>query len=316
MKFHSEQRTGMLLVIAAALSFSTLTPLIKQIYAIDSALNPLNVITWRFIFAVPLIWALALMNRAPIEARAALPRWRLFGVGMMFAPNPLLAFYALAIIPVSTYSLVFYSYPAIIVLVSTMFLGERMSRWGWIALVLTLIGLALTVPNVINGLAGGNLIGVLLTVGNIVTYSFYFIVYGRTLRGQSAMLEASAWTMTGTLIVLLLLVAIRGFIIPSNLESWLILAAMGSIGTVIPLTTLFAGVRKIGTARAAIFSTVEPVSTLLLAFVLLGERLQPLQLLGGIFIFISVILLQTMGTSDYKEETPEPIRCDLEKERI
>jgi drug/metabolite transporter (DMT)-like permease len=316
MNFHSEQRTGMLLVVVSALSFSTLTPLIKYIYAIDPTLNPMNVIAWRFIFAVPVIWILALMNRAPTEARASLPRWRLFGVGMMFAPNPFLAFYALAVIPVSTYSLIFYSYPAIIVLVSTIFLGERMSRWGWAALVLTLVGLAFTVPDVINGLAAGNTLGVLLTIGNIATYCLYFIVYGRTLRGQSAMLEASAWSMTGTLVVLLGLALVQGFVIPSNLTSWLILAAMGLIGTVIPLTTLFAGVRKIGAARAAIFSTVEPVSTLLLALVLLKESLEPLQWIGGGLVLASVILLQTSSMSVSKEKTPESLPYDLEKEHI
>jgi len=228
----SEQRTGMLLVIVSALSFSTLTPLIKQIYVVDPNLNPLNVITWRFIFAVPIIWAFAAMFRAPQPARASLPRWRLFVVGMLFVPNPLLAFNALAIIPASTYALVFYSYPAIIVLVSTLFLGERLSKWGWIALGLTMLGLGLTVPDVISGLAGGNLLGVLLTIGNIATYVAYFIIYGRTLRGQSAMLEASALNMTGTLVVLLIIVAVQGIIIPSNLSSWLILAAMGVVGTV------------------------------------------------------------------------------------
>jgi drug/metabolite transporter (DMT)-like permease len=315
MKFQSEQRIGVFLVILAALCFSTLSPLIKYQYAIDPALDPMNVITWRFIFAVPMIWALAWLNRAPEAERARLPRRKLLGVGMLFAPNPLLAFYALAIIPVSTYSLVFYSYPAIIVFVSTLFLGERLSRNGWAALGLTLLGLALTVPDVVGGLAGGNLLGILMTLGNIAAYCLYFLVYSRVQRGQTAMFEASAWTMTGTLLVLGAIALTQGFMFPSNLNSWLSLTAMGATGTVIPLTALFAGVKKIGTARAAIFGTIEPVGTLILAFLLLGERLEPLQWFGGSLVLIGVVLLQTTGSAKSKPNAEKSVEYELEQER-
>lgn len=290
------QQTGALLVIASGLSFSALPILIKQVYLIDSGLNPLNVILYRFIFAVPLIWTLALANPVPAAARARLPRLRLLAVGMIFAPNAWIAFSALELIPASTYSLVFYSYPAIIVFFSVLFLGEGLPRRGWLALLVTLSGVTLTVPNIERGLSGSDPLGILLTFGNIASYSFYFLLYSRLLRGQSALLHASAWNMTGALLALIVMVALQGFILPASPASWLILAAMGAVGTVIPLTTLFAGVKRIGAARAAILSAVEPISTLILALLLLGERLQPLQWLGGALILTGVVLLQHAPT--------------------
>jgi drug/metabolite transporter (DMT)-like permease len=300
----SEQRTGMVLVIIASLSFSTLPIIIKQIYTIDLNIDAANLLMWRFIIAVPLMWVLAFLNRAPEESRRKLPRYSLLGTGTLFVPNALLAFNALGLIPASTYSLVFYSYPAVIVLISVFFLGETLSRRGWLALVLTLIGVILTIPNLQNGLVGSNPLGILYTLLNIGGYSLYFILYTRVLREQNAMLEATAWHMTGALFILSAVVLAQGVVVPSNITSWLFIITLAVVGTILPITTLFAGARKIGAARAAIFSTVEPINTVILAFLLLGETLLPLQAVGGVLVVAGVILLQ-MGTKTAKQKAAQ-----------
>jgi drug/metabolite transporter (DMT)-like permease len=48
----------------------------------------------------------------------------------------------------------------------------------------------------------------------------------------------------------------------------------------------------VGAARAALLSTVEPVITVLLAVVILGDRLSAVQVIGGALVILAVIIVQ------------------------
>jgi drug/metabolite transporter (DMT)-like permease len=67
------------------------------------------------------------------------------------------------------------------------------------------------------------------------------------------------------------------------------------LGTTIPVLTFILGLRLVGPSRAAILSTFEPASTVLLAVIILGELASPLQYLGGALIIVSVLLLEGSG---------------------
>jgi drug/metabolite transporter (DMT)-like permease len=60
---------------------------------------------------------------------------------------------------------------------------------------------------------------------------------------------------------------------------------------VVPVVTFLAGLARIGPTNAAMISTLEPVVTVALAALLLGETLQPVTLVGGGLILVAVLLL-------------------------
>ena len=74
--------------------------------------------------------------------------------------------------------------------------------------------------------------------------------------------------------------------------AWLALAGFGTF-TALAFRWFLAGTRRIGAARASILSTVEPVYTIVLATILLGETLSPVQLIGGALVIAGVILAET-----------------------
>jgi len=59
-----------------------------------------------------------------------------------------------------------------------------------------------------------------------------------------------------------------------------------------------AGIQRLGASRAAILSTSEPVLTALIAFLLLGEVIQPLQIPGGVLIVLSILCLRKGDAHD------------------
>ena len=62
--------------------------------------------------------------------------------------------------------------------------------------------------------------------------------------------------------------------------------------TFIAIQTFYAGAQRIGAAQASLISTVEPIWTICLAALLFGERLTPIQLVGGALIIGGVLLAQ------------------------
>jgi len=76
-------------------------------------------------------------------------------------------------------------------------------------------------------------------------------------------------------------------------QAWLPLLGLGLVATAIAIQTFYAGVKRVGAARASLISTVEPVYTILLAMILFDERLTPVQLVGGLLVLLAVILAET-----------------------
>jgi drug/metabolite transporter (DMT)-like permease len=58
-------------------------------------------------------------------------------------------------------------------------------------------------------------------------------------------------------------------------------------GSAIGLLLLIVGIRRLGATRASLLSLVEPIVTLTLAFVVLGETTRPVQLLGTVMVLLS-----------------------------
>ena len=76
-------------------------------------------------------------------------------------------------------------------------------------------------------------------------------------------------------------------------RAWPAIAAIGYHASFLAIQAFYAGARRIGAAQAALLSTVEPLTIVALAWLVLGERLEPIQLVGAGLIMVSVVVAQT-----------------------
>ncbi len=291
------QRDGVLLIIVSICGYACLPVIIKFL---ERDLDPISIAFWRFLIALLVYWGMVAVRRAPAQP---MPRFRLIALGTLFAGQALTAFYGLERLPAGTYSLIFYSYPAMVAILEAL-LGERLALLGWIALGCTLVGVALTAPNFSAGFSGDNLPGVLLALLDSLLVALYFILSSRLMRDHSDMLRTSAYTVTGGFAVLLMIGLANGINLPQQGGTWTLVLMLALVSTVLPVFALNAGIQKLGSTRAAIIATFEPVLTAVLAMIFVGERMQPIQWLGGAVILSSVILLQLRRpVSDNPEQT-------------
>jgi len=84
---------------------------------------------------------------------------------------------------------------------------------------------------------------------------------------------------------------------------------VGLIAGFLAIQAFYAGASRVGGAQASLISTVEPLWTIVWAYLLFDERLQPVQWVGGAMILAGVILAQTRGRSAATgtSEVPPPL---------
>lgn len=285
------EREGFFWIILAAAGFSVMPTMVKLTY-LHSTFEPMDIAIWRFVLAAPIMWALVLCRRRSAQNadRDELPIGGLLLIGGVISAAVLAAFFALDRLPASTYIVLLYSYPAMVALLSRL-LGDEIQRRAWLALGMALVGVALTVPNLATT-TGADALGLGLALLNALIIAIYYLLTRRALDGVVDVSRASAVMMLGAFIIMLMLIPFRGLQSPQNPLTVLLLFGIGVFGTVLPVFGVNIAVQRIGAAQSSLVSTVEPIMSMVVSMLILGEMIAAMQWLGAVLIVGSVIALQ------------------------
>lgn len=290
---------GIALALTSAASFGVMPVLTKVVY--DDGAEPVGVLAVRFAIAAAVLQVLARTRR---EAR---PRGRTFGVllllgGVGYVGQALCYFFALERISAGLTSLLLYFYPALVVVLGALVLRTRPRPVALACVGVATAGTALTV----GPLQGGQTTGVLLGLSAALVYAVYILVSSRV-TGVGP-LSTAAWVLTASAVVMGALALATGPRLPSAPTAWLALVGVALIGTVVAVTTFFAALALLGASDTAVISTVEPVVSIAVAGLVLGERLSPLQLAGGAVVLLAVgTLARTRPVPSRPGDEPVPV---------
>jgi drug/metabolite transporter (DMT)-like permease len=285
-----QRHFGLVLIVISAVSFGVMPVFAHFVYAAGTA--PITLLLLRFGSATIVMGALMLVRRDPF------PRGRvLLGLVLMgavgYAGVSLCYFLALTMASAGLVALLLYLYPALVTVVSVVFLRERLGRVKLGALVLALTGTALTI-----GATGrASALGLLLGMAAALLYAIYILVGSRIVH-QTGSVASSAIIMASTTAVFAALAAIQGLSAPQSVAGWAAVGAIAFISTVIAFVTFFAGLKRVGPVTASTLSTWEPLVTVVLAALMLGERMGLVQLVGGVLILLAAVTLVRSETGN------------------
>jgi drug/metabolite transporter (DMT)-like permease len=280
---------GTLAIVGSSLGYGGLAVLSK--IAFERGVDVVPMLAWRFIVASIVLWGVRILldRRLPTRDRIG----AILSLGVLYSGNSLTFMLGLDRIPASLASLVFFTYPVVVVLITRIWFGERLTRRRLTALVAATIGCGLIVGQGISTVDVIGILWILLAVGMIAG----FIVRSHVVLADVPAIGGTAVLLTTTAVIMTLTgLAWGGVAVPTDTTTLLVLAALGLTSTAIPVTLFLLGIQWIGPAKASIFSTMEPLVTVLLAMALLGERLLPLQLVGGLLILGGVVWLRLERT--------------------
>ncbi len=304
------------LILLAAACFGTLGPLSR--FAGDAGVDSLTVVTWRSILGASLVtaflavrFAAGLGRPVPLRSLPVRDRWFIVAAAVANTALNLGAFIAFQRITIALTLLVFYLYPALVAVISTTWFGERLDRIRWGALALSLVGMALVLFQAPE--AGRfDALGIGLAFMAALMQVFY-VLAARHGFAQVPGAQAGAMTMGGAAVLYLLMALALGRL-PTlaqplvSTEALVPVVLAGTIGAGIPTVAYIVGIRRLGPSRAAILATFEPVVGVLLAAMLLAEQPTPVQLVGGLLIIASGVILQLRPRAEVAEHEALPGR--------
>lgn len=291
-------RGGFALIIASAFCYSLLSIFGKYALSLGLPLAPL-LATRFFIASIILwLWVLAVREyrqasfRVPSRRRAALFVWGVAG----YAGQSTLFFLALKRIPAGLTEVLLYTCPAFLALILWGTTGRRPQASRLAAIALAMAGVWLCAGR-IDGATDAA--GAALAVLSGLWYAVFLIWMHHLTPGIPGTVSG-AYIITGAAFSFSAasLLLGGGLLWPRTAAEWGSLAGLILSSTVFGLVLFVAGLKRVGPQVASVLSTFEPLGTLLLAALLLGERLLPLQWAGAALIIGAAFVLASTGPAE------------------
>jgi drug/metabolite transporter (DMT)-like permease len=283
--------SGTLMCLGSGAAFGAMAVFGKLAYGEGATVGTLLAV--RFALAAALFWALVLAGGAAREVRALGRRDLAAGLGLGafgYALQSGCYFAALQRIDASLLSLLLYTFPAMVAAAAIALGRECLDARRVAALALALGGLVLVVAGA--GTGALDPLGAALAIAAALVYTTYIIVSDGVV-GRMRPQVLAALVCTGAAVSLTLGSAALGELRPGavTMAGWSWLASLTVVSTVGAIVLFFAGLRRVGPTTASILATVEPLVTVVLAFLVFGERLGAMQLAGGGLVLSAVLVL-------------------------
>ncbi len=175
---------------------------------------------------------------------------------------------------------------------------EKLSRKTLIGVLVSVVGCYLAVGAYNVDLLAQNGVGILVGICSGLSYGWYAIY------GERGMCKYDPWTVVFYALLFAAffwnaaIFPLDAFSRSYNGVEWLWILYIVVLGTVVPYGLYSLGISLVRSTRASVAATLEPIAAGFMAFFFLGETLATLQILGGLLVIASVVLLQIRPESD------------------
>jgi drug/metabolite transporter (DMT)-like permease len=285
---------GIIFILISGASFGLLPWFARTAY--DHGTEPLGMLAVRFTFASIVLLAIHSFRKTDISLPSKKLSIQLFLLGAVgYAPQATFFFFGVERIDTSLATVIFYTYPAFVVLASWVVFRHTPSVRMAVCLIVAVLGTALTAGQI----STGSGLGVALMFGASIWYTGYILISSK-ITGQSGAFVSLTYVMVGAAVSHLLLLALLRPSLPQDTTGWLAVFAAAIISTVVAMGFFFAGVSRIGPGEAAVFSTIEPVVSIAVGVYALDENLTTTRIIGALCVLVSVAVLAQLSRADTK----------------
>ena len=271
-----------LLFGAAAIAFA---PILVRL----SDASPTASAFWRMALATPVLW-LWVIAAERYEAPASNRQWKLlFLAGLFFAADLGVWHWSIIFTSVANATLELNFAPIFVTLGAWLLFRQRVSRLFLFALLVTLAGAALLIgPNI--GGSGNALRGDGLGVAAGLFYACYMLaIKSASTSASTARIMAVSTTVAAVLLAPYALLTAENFM-PHSANGWLILAAMALVVHVLGQSLIAYGFSHLPASFSSVSLLMQPVLAAIYAWVLLGEMMGSMQIVGCVIVLLGIYL--------------------------
>ena len=282
---HEVDRSGLLIAAAAAAGLGMAVAVSR--FAYEGGTNGLTIASVRSSVAIVvlLVFCLCTGRRLAIS----FVDWRhCAGLGALMAMMYYGNVGSVEFISVGLAALLFYTYPPIVALIYALVLRERVAAPKVVALVIAFAGLALMLGA---SLGVSDWRGVALALGASLACAWNAVWLGRKVAHLDAVVITLHMALSAAPILLIITFATDSFDFPDTDGGW-----GGLIGVVVlqcsAMPFYFYAIPRIGALRSAMVSNVQPVVSIVAAYLLFAELISMVQFVGGLLVLSGIALAQ------------------------
>ena len=256
------------------------------ISAMHAHISVPNMLFWRFFISSLFLFTLLVphLNTLKIFSPLAL-QVAFYGI-FFYGTTAIFYFIAAKYIGSGLAMVVFYTYPAMVMLINVLFYQQKMTKNYYLALIILFIGMLFLG---MDGKSTFDLKGIILSLVSAFLYALY-IITGKNCRLPA--LLSSFWICLGASLTCLITALFydKQLIIPKHLPIWFNLGGISLLCTALPMVLLLKGLKHISSVQAAILSVLEPVFVVICGLLLLSEKIAFMQGVGIVILLSGALL--------------------------
>ncbi|MCI4666932.1 MAG: DMT family transporter [Bacteroidia bacterium] len=299
---YSSKFVGALMVFAGAIGSSSKAILAKLAY--PYGVDPLSLLAIRMSMVFPVFLVIFFISKSPHQHKLTLIDYlKVIPFALMgYYLASFLDFYGLQFVPASVERLILFTYPTLVVLLSWGFLKKKINSRQGLALILAYSGILLVLFGDIQ-LPDKSLLwkGGFWIFLSALAYATYLIGSGEFIP-RFGVIRFTAFVMCVASIGVFIHAMLgrpEGSI--SLLEYpktvYYYIGLIGIFATIFPSFLISGGIARIGASNTAIIGSIGPVSTIVLAYIFLHERLSWVQVAGTLVVMTGVLLISVRKSS-------------------
>ena len=283
-------KKGYIYSIFSAILFGSAGLFVKLAY--EGGIDSISLLTLQYMIAVPLMFVMMyLFNKESFKVtKAQLLRLAVLGiVGNTF----MTVFYykSFSYLSIEIVAVLLYTYPLMVFAYTTMVKKNSVGYKKLFAVALAFLGCVLTL-DILSGQFKYSFKGIIFALLCAMFYAFMNIYSEEKLEG----LEPLAINAYATLFSLISLIIYKFplFIFRGELTTDLFYytTMLALICEIIPLTLLYAAIKRIGALKVSIIGNLEIPTAMVISFFILQVQIESIQIIGTILVIVAVYLIR------------------------
>ena len=308
---NSPMALGLAMGMLGAIGFSGKAIIVKLAYR--HGVDTVTLLMLRMLLALPFFMAMVWWTqhrKGSVPVRLSVREW-LGVVWLGFCGYYLasfLDFAGLQYVSASLERLILYLYPTLVLLLGILLYGKRASRHQWMGMAVSYVGVVAVFAHEVR-LTGADVgLGAALVFGSAVSYALYLSYSGELVRRLGALRLVGLASCVACVLCVGQFVLLRPMSVVAELgaEVWWLSVLNASLCTVLPVVLVMLSIERIGSALASQAGMVGPMSTLVMAALVLDEPLSPWLLLGTALV-MSGVFICSRGQDRSSRPLPSPV---------
>ena len=211
-------------------------------------------------------------------------------LAVLYASTAILLLESYKCIPSGIATTIHFLYPLAVTLTMSWVFKERISSTIYIAVALSLVGVALLAWG--NHTEGDFRRGVSFALLTVVTYAAYIVGVMRSRASRVDSIVLTFYVLAfGALLFFVYAMATSGIEAVHSAASWRDLIILALLCTVLSDYTLILAIKRIGSTRTSILGSMEPLTAVVVGVLYFGERIDTTSIVGLLLVICAVVVV-------------------------